>query len=186
MGVIGCTIVVIIHILCRPPRRSCHTRTFLRRQRFDEITRAYEILGDDRTRFLYQRYGFDDVGRYDDAIQSLLLGTGGGGGGVGGGLHSSSMTMPSPVHDYDYDDDDEEHESCRRLRRSRLLELMGHPPKTMTATHQRQRLEYLVDAIVKLIRPMVEDTISQAAFRERRASGNATRPEQHGTNGNVD
>ena len=136
----------------------------LRRWQFDEITRAYEVLGDDRTRLLYHRYGFDDADGYDDAIRSLLLGAGGGGGEGGvGGLHpSSTTTMPSPVHDYDYDD--EECESCRRLRRLRLLELMRHPPKPMTATHQRQRLEYLVDSIVERIRPMVEGTIARDAF----------------------
>ena len=40
----------------------------LHRRQFDEITRAYEVLGDDRTHLLYHRYGFDDADEYDDAI----------------------------------------------------------------------------------------------------------------------
>ena len=129
-----------------------------RRRRFDEITRAYEILGDDRGRLLYHKYGFDDVNEYDDAMRSLLLGGGNGGG----------STMP--LADDDDDDDDDDERGSRRRCQSRLLELMGYPPKTTspsttrTDVHHRQRMDYLIDTIVERIRPMVEGTISQDAF----------------------
>ena len=144
-----------------PPPSSDHRR----RRRFDEIMRAYEVLGDDRTRLLYHRYGFDDVDGYDDAIRSLLLGAGSGLGG-GGFPPSSTTTMPSPVHDDDDDyDDDDERESRRRLRRSRLLELMGHPPETDDRDASTTAIGVISSmAMVERIRPMVEGTIARDAF----------------------
>ena len=47
--------------------------------------------------------------------------------------------------------------SCRQLRQSSLLELMGHPLKTTTTTHQPLlQLEYLIDTILKQIQLQLE------------------------------
>ncbi|KAL3757585.1 hypothetical protein ACHAWU_006764 [Discostella pseudostelligera] len=143
------------------------------RQKLAEITHAYEILSDNRTRLLYHKYGL--VGGCDAAIRLLRQST----------ISKQSDATPTTAATSTAASENKEEEEHRRL-----LELMGYPGASTipehTSTqsssppppsqhhqsinkqsqqhHQQQRIHYLITTITERLRPIIEGTISQETF----------------------
>ena len=149
----------------------------LARQKLSEITHAFEILSDDRTRLLYHRYGL--VGGADAAIRLLR--------------HASFSTDSASIYTTTISTATSgmnEEEELHRHRR--LLELMGYsdvtpaqtssrtttcsePPEQQQSVNQQQlhqsqqqqkRISYLTTTITERLRPIIEGTTSQETYTD--------------------
>ena len=120
--------------------------------KLQQVQHAYEILNNDHTRLLYHKYGL--IGGTDAAVQLLT-----------GRLHHDNNNNYS-------DDDMVNAEQCR------LLELMGytynhrhhnhlhhnHQSQQQQQYTHEQRIQTLTTTIIELLRPLVEDSISQETY----------------------